>query len=189
MEFVPPARKACFPRFEGAAARTAVGWALLSYGLAKDFDIFPVPEIVLAPGGKPLFKRCDLYFSISHGKTYALCAISRYPVGVDVETRRRINPRIRERVLAPGEKDEDFFDMWVLKESYIKLRGEKDVPFNKINFARSANTPVFEGNGVFGVLYDEIPGCSAAVCAYNKPETAGIEFVPRENLCCAENSS
>lgn len=182
LSLLPPSRRARLKPFQTPTAHTVCAWALLAHGLKKDFGISPVPEIIFSPHGKPDFQRRDLHFSLSHTKTHALCAVSSQPVGADIEARRAINPALPLRVLSPGESGADFFDMWVLKESYIKLLGRKPAPFNKISFAASCNSAVLTAGGVFGEIFGEIPGHSAAVCTYNKLARPRIQHIRLEEI-------
>jgi len=78
-----------------------------------------------------------LYFNLSHTDGMALCAVCIEPeVGVDVEDTQRKGEtvEIADRFFAPTEaaalralpverQRERFFELWTLKESYIKARG------------------------------------------------------------------
>ncbi|WP_286670306.1 4'-phosphopantetheinyl transferase family protein [Shewanella rhizosphaerae] len=94
--------------------------------------------------GKPIlskafFVRSQLVFNLSHSGDYMLLAIAKSPrleLGVDIE-RLRQNTNIhailnhyftrqeREALLAlpSARQRERFFDLWALKESYIKAKG------------------------------------------------------------------
>ena len=70
--------------------------------------------------------------SLSHTREAAAVAVSGTPVGVDVEKIRPIRPGLARRVmsepeyrwfLSQGQKSEDFFTLWTLKESYYKFLG------------------------------------------------------------------
>ena len=94
----------------------------------------PLPSIRIAEGGKPHFEGSRLYFSISHTKHHAFCALAEEPVGIDAEEMdRKIDLRLAEKILSPAEKVR--FDgatdqrmallrLWVLKEASVKLTGE-----------------------------------------------------------------
>ncbi len=91
--------------------------------------------------GKPILREAplpDLDFSISHAWPYTLIAVSRgCAVGVDIENAGRdIDPqRLWRRFFAaaevatlealPAKEQRDaFFELWTLKEAYIKAVGE-----------------------------------------------------------------
>ncbi|WP_258406253.1 4'-phosphopantetheinyl transferase family protein [Shewanella aegiceratis] len=88
---------------------------------------------------KAFFARSQLVFNLSHSGDYMLLAIAQAPqleLGVDIE-RLRQNTNIhailnhyftcqeREALLAlpSARQRERFFDLWALKESYIKAKG------------------------------------------------------------------
>jgi len=56
--------------------------------------------------GKPFIRDVPLYSNISHAGEWVVCAISDYEVGIDIECIKEID-----------------YDMWTLKESYIKWLG------------------------------------------------------------------
>ncbi len=94
----------------------------------------PLPQICTAQRGKPYFADSCLYFSISHTKHYAFCALSEKNIGIDAEeTQRKIDLRLAEKILSPLEKKrfdaaEDkpaaLLKLWVLKEAAGKLTGD-----------------------------------------------------------------
>jgi len=93
-----------------------------------------LPEILTTSQGKPYFADGNLRFSISHTPHHAFCVLSENNVGMDAEEAdRKINLKLAEKILSPGEKDQ--FDaapdkrkalltFWVLKEAAAKLSGE-----------------------------------------------------------------
>ena len=93
-----------------------------------------MPKISIAPGGKPYFADGRWHFSISHTKRHAFCVLADRPVGLDAEEAdRKIDLRLAESILSPGEKMQ--FDaaqdkrttllaFWVLKEATGKLTGK-----------------------------------------------------------------
>lgn len=93
-----------------------------------------MPEIVIAPGGKPYFPGSDFHFSISHTKQHAFCVLSLRPIGLDAEeTDREIKLQLAEKILSPAERlrwehchdpRDALLRLWVLKEAAVKLTGE-----------------------------------------------------------------
>ncbi len=93
-----------------------------------------LPEICIAPGGKPYFSTGELHFSISHTKAHVFCVLDHCPVGIDAEEKGRdIKLSLAEKILSPSEKKQ--FDaavdkkralltFWVLKEAAAKCTGE-----------------------------------------------------------------
>ncbi|AZK45736.1 4'-phosphopantetheinyl transferase family protein [Paenibacillus lentus] len=85
--------------------------------------------------GKPLLKEdYGLHFNNSHSGKWVVCAIDEAPVGIDVEEVKEIDLGLAERFFSKQEcidlhrlQDDNrlsyFFDLWTLKESYIKAAG------------------------------------------------------------------
>ena len=46
--------------------------------------------------GKPLCDGC--YISLSHSGDYAVCAVSSFPIGVDIEKKRDVNPKLINKI-------------------------------------------------------------------------------------------
>ena len=46
--------------------------------------------------GKPLCDGC--YISLSHSGNYAVCAVSSFPIGVDIEKKRDVNPKLINKI-------------------------------------------------------------------------------------------
>jgi 4'-phosphopantetheinyl transferase len=83
--------------------------------------------------GKPYLKNYpDIHFNLSHSEKYVACAVSDSPVGVDIEYIHDIDMNIAkhyfygteyEYILNNNNKKKAFFELWVLKESYMKMTG------------------------------------------------------------------
>lgn len=94
----------------------------------------PLPGIARLPGGKPWFPaRPGLHFSLSHSGPLALCAAGDAPVGADVERVRPRSAGLPRYVCSAGElawfegrgeRWEDFYTLWTLKEARCKCTGE-----------------------------------------------------------------
>jgi len=76
----------------------------------------------------------NIHFNISHSGEWVVCAFSALPVGIDVEKIRKVNFNIAKRFFSEEEvnqlfslstqKQVDFFfDLWTIKESYLKAIG------------------------------------------------------------------
>lgn len=74
----------------------------------------------------------DIYFNITHSENYVACAVSDSPVGVDIEYIHEIDLNIAknyffgseyEHIMNNKDKKRIFFQLWVLKESYMKMTG------------------------------------------------------------------
>lgn len=93
-----------------------------------------LPEIRVTDRGKPYFPASPWHFSISHTRSHAFCVLSRNNVAIDAEELdRKINLKLAEKILSPGEKaqfdaaenkEKALLTLWVLKEAAAKLSGE-----------------------------------------------------------------
>ena len=159
-----PAALYCAERGGFNASRGA--YALLGHAITNLFNI-SLPYIRKTETGKPYFpERPDIHFSLSHTKTHVLAAVSGCPVGADIETLRPVRGGVAGRVSTPDELGQfDFFELWVLKESFIKVSGETRVNLRDIRFKREGGQIITPEAGIRARLFMAIPGCAAAVCS------------------------
>ena len=125
------------------ATRFKVGRAALRTILGECLGVEPqVVDFRYGPRGKPelaaRFDRAGLRFNASHSEGLGLYAVTTWRrIGVDIErvrpmpdlesiAERWFSPHEQEelRRLAPGERNEGFFNCWTRKEAYIKAIGE-----------------------------------------------------------------
>lgn len=122
------------------------------------------PNVIKDEHGKPYFpERPDIHFSISHSGSFALCAIDCYPVGADIQFIRPVTVSLIRRVCGAKELIyTGFFDLWVLKESHIKLFGELTAPYSEICFTPEAGG--YSCKDVKGRVFDGPLGYKIGVC-------------------------
>ena len=142
-------------------------------------DVLGAPEILYEEGGKPRASGGP-HFSLSHSGDYALLAVDGGPVGVDTEkwetwfgdewpalSRALFHEEERIALTKNGTPSvEMFFDMWTLKESYLKMLGT-GLSAEPSGFAvkiEGRRARVESDPGAYLRLYD-LEGCSAAICA------------------------
>ncbi len=130
-------------------------------------------EITRNRYGKPYLKNeGNIHFNVSHSGSWAVGAVDSFPVGIDVERIRPVNLEIAERFFAWQEYEEllkkdyperldYFFELWTLKESYIKAVGRGlSVPLGSFS--------VLPGNGGqadSSILDNQDLGCRFKMCA------------------------
>jgi 4'-phosphopantetheinyl transferase len=85
--------------------------------------------------GKPFLRQNNnFHFNLSHAGEWVVCAVGSEPVGIDVEFIRPVSLTIAERFFSPEEyialmkkkvsqQLHFFYELWTLKESYIKALG------------------------------------------------------------------
>ena len=161
----------------GVKAGSKAAYELLAYAFLTEYDE-DLPEIKKTPNGKPYFpERPDIYFSLSHTKTHVLCVLSGFPVGADVESPRVISPRaVKFFCSAVEEALFDPLDLWVLKESYVKLIGGRLPSIKLLRFSRCNGQIIAPDATVASKLY-RIDGCTAAVCSHGDSPPESIELI------------
>ena len=120
-------------RNERAQRAGAAAYVLLCEGLRELYGVEEAPSFAFGEHGKPsIIGREDIFFSLSHCREAACCAISSEPVGIDVESlrsfspsllRRTMNPEEAESILAASHPQLAFVHLWTQKEAYLKLIG------------------------------------------------------------------
>ena len=132
--FLPGDRKdkVDYFRFE-KDKKLSCGAYLLLEKLLSEVGIIK-PSFKLGKYGKAYISNYDdIYFNMSHSGKMVACAISDMEVGVDIEI---IDPTIdlniaknyffneeHESIMNSDSPSEEFFNYWVLKESYMKYTG------------------------------------------------------------------
>lgn len=160
---------------------SAFGMSLLAWASLAVWGI-PLPEISTHERGKPYFPAYpELHFSISHTKTAVLAALSAYPVGADVELRRAVRPATKRLLTEVPCGDLELFELWTLRESYYKLTGCGSL--RTIPFSRENGVLIPPEEGVLCRVYDEVPGCAAAVCSMAEQPPERLQFVDAARIC------
>lgn len=99
--------------------------ALAEYGLKEQDMLYGLNEHL-----KPYFtNREDIKFSLSHSGEYVAVAVSHKEIGIDIQQTGEVNLKIAERFFTRYECEyiknrDDFYRIWVLKESFIKAIGK-----------------------------------------------------------------
>lgn len=109
-------------------------YALLEGLLREERGVFPLPAVARRERGKPWFpERPELHFSLSHSGEMALCALGEKALGADIEVVRPRSPGLPRYALSDreydwflgrGERWEDFYTLWTMKEARVKCTGE-----------------------------------------------------------------
>lgn len=86
--------------------------------------------------GKPHIPGTGLHFNIAHSGAWVICGIDAEELGVDIERHHEVRSGIAARFFAPeenalleetrdpSERSRLFFQIWALKESYVKAIGK-----------------------------------------------------------------
>lgn len=146
-------------------------------------------DIVYGENGKPEIK--GLHFNLSHSAEMAVSAVSEKRVGCDIEKNDRMREYVAERffcesevaylhLLSEEKKAEEFYRLWTMKESYIKMTGEGlKLPLNRFEFELGENVKVIrEGKECDCYIKEyEVPGYKLTICAEEAEFADKIEYV------------
>lgn len=116
--------------------------------------------------GKPfLAGESDFHFNLSHSGDWVVCAVDNMPVGIDVEKIHDVDLNLSERFFSEEEhkyllamessrRREAFFELWTLKESYIKADGRGlSIPLNSFSFSFQGGNIEFKTTNNIGACY------------------------------------
>jgi len=145
-------------------------YSLLEQAYRAEYD-GDIPEIQKTFHGKPYFPECpNIHFSLSHAATHVLCALSHSPVGCDIESPRNISGRALTYFCSPEELLLfEPLDLWVLKESYVKLFGQTIASIRELRFSRESGRIIAPDISVSAQLYKVGESdCRAAVCSLSE---------------------
>jgi len=172
------------------------GRYILRVGLSKYLDILPNKiKIVINKYGKPKLEGVNIKkidFNISHSGDWVVVAFNTGgEIGIDIEKIRKIKNINIKSIFCDKEIDyiytnntidfNNFFDIWVLKESYIKAReiglfySLKNFYFkinNNINFISDVDKKKW-----FFRLSNDFKGYKLAVCSSNKINDKKVKII------------
>lgn len=123
-------------KFREDALRSLFGEALLRYALEKYFDLEYEKEIIAENEfGKPYLINKQISFNISHSGDWSVLVCFENDSGIDIEKIEEPPYEIMTKTFTQKEieqienidqqvKGRQFYKMWTLKESYIKMIGQ-----------------------------------------------------------------
>lgn len=118
-------------RLESDRLKHRLGEVLIHYGLATYFHLATEDwHFKIGTYGKPyIVSKTPVYISLSYSEEVVACALSRSPIGLDIEKLAPIEWSELKRQFAKDERKwitslEDFYTIWMRKEAYSKLTGE-----------------------------------------------------------------
>ncbi|MCP1396572.1 MULTISPECIES: 4'-phosphopantetheinyl transferase family protein [Bacillus cereus group] len=151
--------------------------------------------------GKPHLKNYpNVFFNLSHSGDFVVCAFDEYPVGIDIEKIKDIEYEdLAKNFFTNREYDyimkndldqqlNKFYDIWTLKESYIKCCG-KGLSLSLKSFSIEISG-LKEINVIMGCSYTDHKlqilefefGYRMAVCTLNKENFPYIKTVNQSEL-------
>ena len=175
-------------RKQSLGAGLLLKWALQRHGIAAD-------KLSYGSNGKPEVE--GMFFNLSHSGEWAVCAISNAPVGCDVEEVGPVRDGIAERFFTENEVEylnrfdgeqrrEEFFRLWTLKESYMKMTGEgMSLGLNRFEFGMEGQPTVRRDGKVCGCYIKEyeLPGYKLVVCAEDEQFVQAVQYVDIKEVC------
>ncbi len=182
--------------------RTLIGEILIKNIIAKELEISnKYIKFSKNQYGKPYLKDYPNFnFNISHSGDYVLCAVDNKPIGIDVEEVKYIEyEEIAKSFFTRSEFDyivrkdlnnqlSKFYEVWTLKESYIKCCGQGlSMPLKSfsIELDQYENIKVIINNKykehTFKIFDIEL-GYKMAVCSLNKEISNNIIRVDQNSL-------
>ena len=175
----PHNRRLCGEKLTGMHNKKAIRQSmgarlLLCRVLAEQYPAIPLPpEMIENQNGKPYLAQGGIFFNLSHSGDYAALVLSDEEAGIDIEKLEPPKIAVAKRFFSKPEYDwlarhpMNFYDLWVLKESYVKALGTGlATPLSSFSIvAGDEITLTGDNRGAFGFyLFNQPEGYRLAVC-------------------------
>lgn len=136
--------------------------ALLDKLLSKEGASADVSCLMFDVDGRPqLDGRKDIFISLSHSDNMIACAVSKCPVGIDVQAVCKVSDKLVDRVCTPYEKEyieqngaEAFIKIWTAKEAYKKASGVNFAETVKDNIASKGELKSGKTDGYYWSVFE-----------------------------------
>lgn len=170
---------------EGKARSLAAG-VLLHRGLCEYLGLLPEKtppfQTLCGEWGKPyLAEYPGIHFNISHSGEHVCCAISDSEVGVDIQRHQKVKATLAGRFFtgednrlldgcAKEEREECFFRIWSIRESYLKFTG-RGLGQGLSTFGIDWKNSAIRDQGRYAAYFEEnreMEGYSLCVCSEKK---------------------
>ena len=148
-------------------------------------ELLPPLDIVCGIDGKPELAGNKICFNLSHSGSFAACAVSDSPVGLDLQEEKVCNERFAEKYFTAPErrfleesenKAYAFTKLWSMKESCVKLLGTGlKTSLSSFSVAPESNTACHDGRVLY-FHHDLIRGCHLALCTADVSAIRGIKI-------------
>lgn len=148
--------------------------------------------------GKPYLSGYkDFNFNISHSGDFVVCVIDEKPIGVDIEQEKLIEHKEiagnfftegEYKYISKGDLDTQirkFYDIWTLKESYIKCCGTGlSMKLNSfsISIDTDKNISVDSSDEYAFKIFNQLSGYKMSVCSLNKEISQNIKIINQDDL-------
>ena len=150
--------------------------------------------------GKPyLPTEFNLHFNVSHSGDWVVCAIDEKTIGIDVQLIEEIDVldiakdffTSKEYYLISdtnsNNRKETFYDIWTLKESYIKALGEGlSIDLDSFSITKANNTIYYETEiqheQCYFKQYNIDGSYKLSVCSFNNQFPIGVTYLDINDL-------
>jgi 4'-phosphopantetheinyl transferase len=149
-------------------------------------------KVGINKNGKPFLKgNINIHFNISHSGSWIICGLDKFPIGVDIEMIKLIDFKIVKRFFSEFEylefikkPDKDklnyFYEMWTLKESYIKATSKGlRTPLNSfsISFEKNKIEIIIKGEKYFFKQYNIDKNYKMSICAMKEEFPENVQVI------------
>ncbi|MCR5642363.1 MAG: 4'-phosphopantetheinyl transferase superfamily protein [Prevotella sp.] len=121
-------------QYEHGQRTCVLAYLLLKRALKEEFGMEENPLFEYGEHGKPsIVGHPEIFFNLSHCREAVACAVSRRPVGIDVESvgryreavaRYTMNDKEMALITNAPQPEVMFTRLWTMKEARLKLTGE-----------------------------------------------------------------
>ena len=146
-------------------------------------------ELCYEENGKPSIQ--GFSFNLSHSGDMVACAVSEKTVGIDIEGIKEMKADVAGRFFTSSErehleqyegdrKEEEFFRLWTMKESYMKYTGEgMKLALDRFEFRFENKVSVYRDGHKVNCHIKEynVPGYKMTVCAEENEFEAELEEI------------
>ena len=148
-------------------------------------ELLPPLDISCGIDGKPELVGSGIFFNLSHSGSFAACAVSDSPVGLDIQTERDCDRRLAEKYFTAPErrfieesenKAYAFTKLWCMKESAVKHIGTGlKTRLSSFSVELERNTACLDGRMLY-FHHSLIYGCHLALCSADRSAVSKIKI-------------
>lgn len=166
--------------------KQSLGAGLLLNRILPRYGSSPA-SIRIGAAGKPEVD--GIFFNLSHSGNIVICGTAEKEVGCDVEKIVEAPEGVAERFFHPSEtayvntcvgeeRDHRFFQIWTMKESYIKMTGEgMNLAFDRFEVLSDSGKVRRDGKLLScRIMEYEIPGYKVSVCT-EEESVRPVEYI------------
>ena len=151
-----------------------IGEVLLEKLLKEKNIEYKKQQIHLNKNNKPYITNSNIYYNISHSYDYVIVIISDNEIGIDIEKIRKTNINTINKFATEKEKryilsEKKYiylrlFQIYTLKEAYIKMLGENISKIKEVEFEIKDNEIICSDKNVIAYTKNIIDDYIFAVC-------------------------